>query len=176
MTAPRQMRWLAVLLTAVLAPSLAQAAPECGPAALQGDDWRQAVQDRTALCGDGTLDRAMTAVALYDARVQFEFDSATLSPVAQGTLVRLASFLRQSGRMVLIEAHTDSAGSDKYNLALSERRAASVHFVLLANGVRLDRMRSRGLGRSKPLPSVDPADGVNRRVEFIIGAQGEPTP
>jgi outer membrane protein OmpA-like peptidoglycan-associated protein len=74
---------------------------------------------------------------------------------------------------VSIEGHTDSEGSDKYNLELSERRAASVMRYLIAEGIERSRLSSKGYGESQPIDDNRTADGRanNRRVEFLITKQ-----
>ena len=66
--------------------------------------------------------------------------------------------------------HTDSTGSDAYNIALSRRRANSVADYFASNGVLYDRMMVRGYGEQQPIASNDTAEGrrENRRVEIRI--------
>jgi outer membrane protein OmpA-like peptidoglycan-associated protein len=72
---------------------------------------------------------------------------------------------------VEIQGHTDSKGSDSYNLALSDRRAAAVVAYLVTNlGVDPSRLTSRGYGEGMPIATNDTDAGraLNRRVEFAI--------
>jgi OOP family OmpA-OmpF porin len=71
---------------------------------------------------------------------------------------------------VRIEGHTDSNGSDSYNLKLSQRRAASVRRYLMAQGIDGDRMISEGYGEERPIEDNRTSEGraANRRVEFHI--------
>jgi outer membrane protein OmpA-like peptidoglycan-associated protein len=73
-------------------------------------------------------------------------------------------------RRVLIEGHTDSVGSDAYNLDLSQRRADAVRDFLLQNGVNAAQISTRGYGKASPVASNATAEGrqQNRRVELII--------
>lgn len=66
--------------------------------------------------------------------------------------------------------HTDSSGSEEYNLNLSVRRAQSVSNYLLTRGVIQERFVVRGLGESLPIASNTTAEGraLNRRVEIIL--------
>jgi len=103
--------------------------------------------------------------------VLFDFDRATLRDGAQQNLYRLVTFLNEnSDREVLIEGHTDSVGSESYNLDLSQRRAQSVRDFLASNGVAASRMAVRGFGKSRPLASNESDEGrqQNRRVEVVI--------
>ena len=65
-----------------------------------------------------------------------------------------------------IDGHTDSVGSDAYNLALSDRRAKSVFDYLTSRGVDPSRLKSQGFGEANPIASNDTAEGrqQNRRV------------
>jgi len=71
---------------------------------------------------------------------------------------------------VRIEGHTDSRGSDKFNLKLSKGRAKSVMTYLINKGISTDRMESEGYGESQPIADNRTAAGraENRRVEFFI--------
>jgi outer membrane protein OmpA-like peptidoglycan-associated protein len=103
--------------------------------------------------------------------VLFDTGKATLKPGANSTISRLAQFLRQSPeRSVTIEGHTDSVGTDSYNLMLSESRAGSVRDALVAQGIENSRILAVGKGESTPVASNDGAAGrqQNRRVEIII--------
>jgi outer membrane protein OmpA-like peptidoglycan-associated protein len=85
--------------------------------------------------------------------VLFEFDRARLTPQARATLERIAARIRAGRGPVRVDGHTDSIGSDAYNLRLSRRRAATVSAALraaLPGGIAI---RARGFGESQP---VDP--------------------
>jgi len=66
--------------------------------------------------------------------------------------------------------HTDSSGSEQYNLNLSVKRAQSVSNYLLSRGVIQERFVVRGLGESLPIASNATAEGraLNRRVEIVL--------
>ncbi|MFZ9387285.1 MAG: OmpA family protein [Chitinophagaceae bacterium] len=67
-----------------------------------------------------------------------------------------------------IDGHTDSQGSDEYNLKLSDGRAASVKAYLVEKGISEDRLASEGFGESKPIADNKTSAGraKNRRVEM----------
>jgi OmpA-OmpF porin, OOP family len=68
---------------------------------------------------------------------------------------------------VLIQGHTDAAGSDQYNELLSQRRAFAVkRYLVSAQGIDPSRLRAVGLGEYQPLPGSDPYGAENRRVQF----------
>lgn len=73
-------------------------------------------------------------------------------------------------RQVEIQGHTDSRGSDSYNMGLSQRRADAVRAWLINAGIEADRMTAKGYGETTPLESNQTREGraKNRRVQFII--------
>ena len=74
------------------------------------------------------------------------------------------------GIQVEIAAHTDSDGSENYNLTLSERRAESVVNYLTQYGIDLERLTPKGYGESDPIAPNDSNENkaLNRRVEMRI--------
>ena len=107
------------------------------------------------------------SVVLQD--VNFEFDSAQLTPNAQNVLNGVAERLVNNPDVrVSIEGHTDSRGSDQYNKDLSQRRAESVATYLNQRGVEANRMRAVGYGEERPVATNDTEEGrfQNRRVEL----------
>ena len=107
--------------------------------------------------------------------VLFAFGKADLSSKADRSVEKLAAFLtRYPDRNVLIEGHTDSVGSDAYNLELSRRRSESVMEKLVADGIDSGRITTVGYGKKYPAYSNDTeADRAqNRRVEVIILNEG----
>jgi OmpA-OmpF porin, OOP family len=83
--------------------------------------------------------------------VLFEFDRARLTPVARATVERIAARISAGRGPVLVDGHTDSLGSDAYNLRLSRRRAATVSAALRAGLPGGIAIRSRGFGESRPV-------------------------
>ena len=73
-------------------------------------------------------------------------------------------------RNVLIEGHTDSAGSEAYNLDLSQRRAREMENLLIVQGVDPKRIVTRAYGEDYPVASNATAAGrqQNRRVEVVV--------
>jgi outer membrane protein OmpA-like peptidoglycan-associated protein len=107
--------------------------------------------------------------------VLFTTGKATLFPGAIRTINKLAGFLNKyPDRNVLIEGHTDSVGSEEYNLGLSEKRADSVREQLVAEGVSPERISTKGYGKKYPEASNDIPAGrqQNRRVEVVILKEG----
>jgi OmpA-OmpF porin, OOP family len=109
--------------------------------------------------------------------VLFDYNQASLKPGAQQELYRLATFLKEHpDQKILVEGHTDSAGSESYNLDLSQRRALAVQDFLVRNGVRPEQITARGYGEAYPVTSNDTAAGrqQNRRVEVVFSGQPRP--
>ncbi len=111
------------------------------------------------------------AVRIVLRGVQFDLDKADIRPDAGVILDEAANQLSQSpGTSVSVGGHTDSTGSDAYNQALSERRAASVRDYLISRGVSAGRLSVAGYGESQPVADNATADGraLNRRVELRV--------
>jgi outer membrane protein OmpA-like peptidoglycan-associated protein len=107
--------------------------------------------------------------------VLFATGKADLSPDANKSVNKLADFLKKyPNRDVLIEGHTDSVGADDYNLTLSRKRADSVKYKLMGEGIEEGRITTVGYGEEFPLASNDTKAGKaqNRRVEVIILNEG----
>lgn len=103
--------------------------------------------------------------------VLFDTGKATLKPGAMSSINRLATFLSQSpDTKVLIEGHTDSVGSDDYNIGLSERRARAVATELESRGIADSQIQTLGRGKDMPVASNSTPEGrqQNRRVEIVF--------
>ena len=103
--------------------------------------------------------------------IYFETDSFALNQQAMNVLNAFSDFLKNRISVnIAIHGHTDSAGDDYANLALSAKRAQSVHDYLLLQGVSSSRLSYEGFGEEKSLESNETAEGrsKNRRTEFFI--------
>ncbi len=101
----------------------------------------------------------------------FDFDKATLRDESTAELERLYKILVDNPTIkVEISGHTDSEGSDDYNLDLSDRRAESVVKYLSEKGIDSGRMIWKGYGETVPIATNETAEGrqENRRTEFKI--------
>ncbi|MFZ2288904.1 MAG: peptidoglycan-associated lipoprotein Pal [Halopseudomonas yangmingensis] len=98
----------------------------------------------------------------------FEFDSSELKPEAMRSLDVHAKDLKAAGNRVVLEGHTDERGTREYNMALGERRAASVQRYLVLQGVSPAQLELVSYGEEKPaaLGSTEEAWAQNRRVEL----------
>jgi outer membrane protein OmpA-like peptidoglycan-associated protein len=104
-------------------------------------------------------------------KIFFAFNKAKILPQSFAMLEEVASALKEHADLkVRIEGHTDSKGSDKYNLKLSDDRAKSVRDFMIKQGIAADRMIAIGYGEAKPIADNETEEGreINRRVEFFI--------
>lgn len=108
-----------------------------------------------------------------DMLVTFELDSAELTDAARENLAVFADALsdeRLAAADFVVEGHTDGRGTDSYNDALSQARAASVKAYLTELGVSRERLTAIGRGESTPR-TEDPLDDENRRVELRLNIE-----
>lgn len=83
--------------------------------------------------------------------IEYDFDKATLRPRSKEILDELYDFLELNNNLVVeINSHTDSRGSDSYNMDLSKRRAQSCVDYLLSKGVSKERLIAKGYGETTP--------------------------
>ena len=113
-------------------------------------------------------------VAVNLPSVNFQFDSAELTPEGRDRVGQVAAILKNQapGRGVSVEGHAsrERPEQEAYNQRLSERRAQSVAGSLERYGIGPSRITTRGLGTQSPIASNDTEEGRrrNRRVEVII--------
>jgi len=104
------------------------------------------------------------------AKVEFDFNQATLKASSNAALDKVAELLRQhSDYRLNLVGHTDDIGPDAYNVVLSIKRAEAVKKYLVGKGVSAAVLTATGLGETKPEASNKTAQGraQNRRVEVI---------
>lgn len=103
--------------------------------------------------------------------VTFEFDSTRLRPDAQTILDNATAILKKYPDMqVEVAGHTDSKGSERYNLKLSDGRAAAVREYFIGKGVGAGQLSSKGYGEAEPVAdnATEAGRERNRRVELRI--------
>ena len=109
----------------------------------------------------------------FDSGILFDVDKAVLKGPSKTELAELAVILNKyEDTNILLEGHTDSTGSEEYNLDLSRLRAQSVSNELATNGVNPSRFTIMGYGETQPIADNSTGDGraLNRRVEVAIYA------
>ncbi len=102
---------------------------------------------------------------------EFDVNSSAIRPQFRSTLDEISQTLASYPETYIdIYGHTDSDGSDAYNLDLSNRRAESVAGYLAGRGVNRVRIATEGFGESQPIATNDTVAGKqqNRRVEIRI--------
>ncbi|MCC5922695.1 MAG: PD40 domain-containing protein [Crocinitomicaceae bacterium] len=101
----------------------------------------------------------------------FDYDKANLRNESISELNKLKRILETNPTVkVEIGGHTDSRGSEEYNIRLSKDRAHAVVNFLIENGISKDRLTYKGYGKSQPIATNETPEGrqENRRVEFRI--------
>ena len=139
-----------------------------------------------ATANDGTTIAALTPPAdgagcvanikalLDKDKITFDPGSDEISDVSIPLIEALSTLLQQCpGVPIEVAGHTDSQGTERNNLTLSENRAKAVLVALLGTGVNVSTLKAVGYGETKPIADNDTEDGreANRRIEFtLIGA------
>ena len=106
-----------------------------------------------------------------NSEVSFDFNSDRIKSSFYSPLNKIAEIMnRYPETQIVVVGHTDSVGSDQYNLELSLRRANAVGDYLIMHGVSTSRMGTEGHGEMEPIVSNDTAAGreQNRRVEIFV--------
>jgi outer membrane protein OmpA-like peptidoglycan-associated protein len=110
-----------------------------------------------------------TAIVLNN--VLFDFDKSTLKPEGKAEIDRLVAEMQKfGGDTVVVIGHTDSIGTDDYNMALGQRRADAVATYMKAAGIDASRIQTKSMGESQPAVPNDTRENraLNRRAEFQI--------
>ena len=106
--------------------------------------------------------------------VFFEYDKSNITAEGAFELDKLVQVMNDNPAMeIMIKAHTDNRGEDKYNLKLSERRAQSTLEYVLSKGISKERISAKGYGESEPKVAcaencTEEQHAENRRSEFLI--------
>jgi outer membrane protein OmpA-like peptidoglycan-associated protein len=132
----------------------------------------QEALDRAIAAGKLAEGKFLYETVFSDDKVRFGFDQAELTDTARESLNIFIEDLRSRDEDVYIEiqGHTDSIGSEAYNLTLGERRAESVRRHLSRGGIPLHRMSVISYGKSAPIADNDTSEGraTNRRVTLVV--------
>ena len=101
----------------------------------------------------------------------FDHDSASLRPGLYSEIDRIANVMLQYPDTVIrVEGHTDSTGTEAYNLELSARRAVAVKNLIVAKGISPYRLETVTFGETSPIATnkIEAGRQMNRRVEIKI--------
>jgi peptidoglycan-associated lipoprotein len=111
-------------------------------------------------------------ITLTDEDVRFGFNQSELTDNARQTLESLLTQLKAENRNVYIEVqgHTDSFGTEEYNMKLGQERAEAVRRYLSENGIPLHRISTLSYGETRPLTDNKSRKGrsTNRRVVIVV--------
>ena len=108
--------------------------------------------------------------------VEFAFDSAVVKTIYADHITKVANFLKAyPDAWAEIEGHTDSKGSDEYNLRLSQKRAINVMKELIKHGIDAAYLIAKGYGESRPIADNSTEEGrqKNRRVVAVFSTVTE---
>ncbi len=101
--------------------------------------------------------------------IQFGSNSANILPNSKEFVDKIGKMLANgdASRKLVVEGHTDAAGSNTHNKQLSEQRAQAVKDYLVSNyQISSSRLIVNGKGEAEPLPNLTATDPANRRVQF----------
>jgi peptidoglycan-associated lipoprotein len=158
---------------AVTQPEPEPAAPMVDSAAIRDSLARVAARMRAdSIAAENEL-RRMTEEArnTLRARIHFGFDEEALTPASRATLDAKLPLLRANPAMrIRVVGHADERGSDEYNLALGQRRAAAAKRYLVQRGIRATRIETLSRGEEEPVcrDGRESCWSQNRRDEFLI--------
>ncbi len=108
------------------------------------------ITETTTLIQDFTLQRIPEGEIEIEG-IEYDFDSDNLRPISMEVLDKLFDFLEINDNLVVeINSHTDSRGTETYNLDLSQRRAKSCVDYLISKGIPKERLIARGFGETQP--------------------------
>jgi len=141
----------------------------------QERDMREALatSEAAAVTREGNL-----LAVTFKGDVTFDTNSTEVRQGLYSEINRVAGVLNQYPQtLIRVEGHTDSVGSDAYNMDLSVRRANSVKNLLVQRGVAAGRIEVIGYGETMPVAtnSTEAGRQMNRRVEIKIAPQAQST-
>lgn len=135
------------------------------------DRQERELRERTAGTGVDVVRQGDEIILNMPSAITFAFDRYDIQPQFRTTLDQVAQTLSAyPSTYIDVYGHTDSVGTDAYNMTLSQNRAQSVASYLTTRGVASARMATQGFGESQPVASNDTEQGraANRRVEIRI--------
>jgi OOP family OmpA-OmpF porin len=156
------------------APVVEKPKPAPVPVPVDGDDDGDGVPNSRDKCPGtekGVIVDEFGCPVKFTLYVEFDFDKSEIRPQYHSKLKEAAEFIKKyPGTKFLLAGHTDSKGTDQYNKALSERRAAAVKKYLVEKfGIGAQLLYPRGYGESQPIADNATEEGrqKNRRTEVI---------
>ncbi|MDQ7948219.1 MAG: OmpA family protein [Pedobacter sp.] len=137
---------------------------------------KQAAEIQKAIPNAEVIREGEGIIVKFDNGILFDFDKFELKDVAKTNIQSLAGSLNQyPGTDVKVIGHTDSRGTEEYNMTLSQKRAAAVKAYAVSQGVPSARLITVGKGFAEPIAdnATDEGRAANRRVEIVIVANDQ---
>ncbi|GAB1444537.1 hypothetical protein MASR2M41_01450 [Flammeovirgaceae bacterium] len=128
-------------------------------------------EERNPVVRELYLNNLEVGITVRLKNIYFDFDKTSLKPESFIELNKVVDLLKTNPSVEIeISGHTDSKGSDDYNLNLSQGRSQSVVDYLISQGIESYRLSAQGYGETKPIDTNDTEEGRanNRRVEFTV--------
>ena len=129
-------------------------------------------QQQLALADGVIVERQQNAISItFRTDCLFDADSRRLNPNGCDQIYHVAEILRKyPNTVVQVNGHTDGAGTEQYNLVVSERRACAVMDALVNAGIAPSRIKAQGMGKTCPVASNETEEGkrLNRRVTLDV--------
>lgn len=136
------------------------------------DNQERDLREALAASNAAAVEREGNLLAVtFKGDVTFDTNSTTLRPGLYSEIDRVANILQQyPDTLIRVEGHTDSVGTEQYNMDLSIRRSYAVRDLMVERGVSSSRIQTIGFGESMPVASNESEAGRqrNRRVEIKI--------
>ena len=138
-----------------------------------GNDVTQGFSDLDTLLNRVGPIMDATKPILMPTDLLFGYNEKTLQETARLSLMKLGLLIQRNPESVfIIEGHTDTTGSNEYNMTLSRQRALSVHdWLSKALSINSERIQIKALGETRPLTNPNGSreeQSINRRVEIVI--------
>ncbi len=122
------------------------------------------------------LERIVLQKEIVIENIYYDYNKANIRADAAIELNKIVALLKENPAIIIeLGSHTDSQGSDKYNLDLSQRRAESAVQYIIDNGVSQNRISAKGYGETKPVSKCtngvkcsEKEHQMNRRTEFKV--------
>ena len=111
---------------------------------------------------------------LNEEQIRFKFNSAKLDDASKGVLNDLAQQLKSNpDTMLVMEGHTDASGSPDYNIQLGEKRAqAVIRYLVVDQGVPMNRISQLSFGEDKPLADNKSKEGREQNRSVVVRVLG----
>jgi outer membrane protein OmpA-like peptidoglycan-associated protein len=162
---------LALFLTVTLScKTKKNAIKSTSPVAVKSD---QEIDNIKKNLPEGSVERTTDGIKFtFNAEILFPTNSSYLNESSKKSIAEVAKVIREKSNSgeILVEGHSDKTGTSSYNLWLSEKRAISVKTYLGTLGTNVKKIRTAGLGDTKPIADNKTKEGrlINRRVEITL--------